>query len=129
MPGEVKLKLCPFCRGEGSIYGIGADGHTVKCRECLASIGCYHHSPKEAVAAWNRRAPEPGTSVVRWVRYDGRPETLPEIIGSRSRAVVFMGKQDMLVVWMKKIQWFSADREPKVGDLWAYLPEPPEGMG
>ena len=59
-----ELKPCPFCGGEAHIDGTswrptdGAEVAWVTCKRCDA------YGPtlplKEAIAAWNRRAPEPG---------------------------------------------------------------------
>lgn len=87
----------------------------------------------EAVAAWNRRTPDPGTSVVRWVKYDGTPETLPE---RNHCQVLFFRKGETQGTYFyhkfgEHIELLSYGEQiiPKKGDLWAYFPEPPEGMG
>lgn len=59
-----ELKPCPFCGGEAHIDGTswrptdGAEVAWVTCKRCDA------YGPtlplKEAIAAWNRRTPEPG---------------------------------------------------------------------
>lgn len=58
------LLSCPFCGGEAHIDGTswrptdGAEVAWVTCKRCDA------YGPtlplKEAIAAWNRRTPEPG---------------------------------------------------------------------
>lgn len=129
MPGEVKqshigepnetvLKLCPFCGGEGRLVEC-IDAIMVQCCDCLAS-SCADDK-ESAISAWNRRAPEPGTSVVRWVRYDGTPETLPD----HYEWILFtkVNKRKFVPEVCK-----SEFADLNMGDIWAYLPEPPEGM-
>ena len=128
---EVTLKPCPFC---GKRAKMRRDNYEVRYRatcedyDCFAG-GIWYYKELDAIDAWNRRTPEPGTSVVRWVRYDGTTETLPEIVDRCSHYVLLNDGIDRLGVWMKRIIWVQADRQPSIGDVWAYLPEPPEGMG
>ena len=79
----------------------------------------------------NRLEGKPMTSIVTWHRYDGTPETLPE----RCKPVLafLTVERDVFPAY----RWEYEDREfwqilasdsrsIIVGDLWAYLPEPPE---
>jgi hypothetical protein len=84
---------------------------------------------------------EPMTSIIHWVRYDGTPETLPEMIVAEPFSLcrayslpVILNKagcksiaMDKLIPWGNAIVCMNTDRELEIGDLWAYLPEPPEG--
>ena len=61
---EAHLLPCPFCGGEAHIDGTTwrtSDGEEVAWVVCKL---CNAYGPtfpvKEAIAAWNRRAPEPG---------------------------------------------------------------------
>ena len=86
VPGDrLMLKRCPFCGGEAVlIENDGVDGYaSIHCYECVISTGGRYGRTKSkarkyAISVWNRRTPEPGTSVIRWQRYDGTPETLPD---------------------------------------------------
>jgi len=58
-----ELKPCPFCGGEASIR-IDTS-HSTACLIGCATMGCFGHeqweeTEAEAIAAWNRRTPEPG---------------------------------------------------------------------
>lgn len=77
----------------------------------------------------NRRTPEPGTSVVRWVRYNGDLESLPEpgkrawLCGSRGiYPRVIIGYDAEAEYWYLCPDGIINMVE---GDRWAYLPEPP----
>lgn len=84
--------------------------------------------------------PESGTSIVRWVRYDGTPETLP---GKGKDVILRMAGEDefeiaqfddspVSVISGPKPDWVKSSGccyPVQVGDLWAYLSQPPEGMG
>lgn len=138
---EMVLKPCPFCGGEAylddstdnsNLLPFGTflgSGPTVRIM-CL-DHKCIGHEPHmlfvsdktEAIAAWNRRTPEPGTSVVRWVRYDGTPETMPD----EDRAVMVSSWDGFGISVVDNP--VEAEEIICTGDLWAYLPEPPEGMG
>lgn len=52
---EIKLLPCPFCGGEGEMFGNGIDVCFVSCRKCHADT-TIRNSPREAAEAWNRRA-------------------------------------------------------------------------
>ncbi len=71
---------------------------------------------------WNRRTPEPGTSILRWTRYDGTPETLPE----EGKEIIVKGEK-FLPFCLWEGHWIdctdSFARDFNVGDEWAYLPE------
>lgn len=147
MSEEMILKVCPFCGGEASIAAMSLDSHLefwVLCAEGCGFYTPHYITEAEAVAAWNRRTPEPGTSVVRWVRYDKtNDDTLPE----PGKEVLVLNRYDgqtMTIASLGVTQrddptygdelgFLDAERqfvsELRDGDLWAYLPEPPEGMG
>ena len=73
MRGEIELKPCPFCGGEAALRNFERVSWYVVCKNCDARIDS-DASRDEAIDMWTRRASEPGTSVVRWTRYDGTPE-------------------------------------------------------
>jgi hypothetical protein len=55
-------KDCPFCGGEGwTIYHSDTRRTSPRCRRCGCDLGEFD-TPQEALAAWNRRAPEPATT-------------------------------------------------------------------
>ena len=108
--------------------GCGAEGPEAKSRQ-------------GADALWNRRTPEPGTSVIRWTRYDGTPETLPNDNPNMpiSGDVLFI-RQDkgFTKIPLSGELYFNDEGNPcwkdgmtywelEKGDLWAYIPTP-EGM-
>lgn len=153
---EIVLKPCGHC-GEEAVLREYFDGyentlvHWVVCPACWISTKRYA-SKRQAIAAWNRRTPEPATplfavdpsnghisvvsepetSVIRWTRYDGTPETLPE---KNHVQVLFFRKGDLQGSYFyhkfgEHIELLSCGEQiiPKKGDLWAYLPQPPEGI-
>ena len=91
---EMVLKPCPFCGGEAfstNVYDFevrlnrntsafsSPDLHRISCPRCrCASVtacgeGDAEYAKRYAEVLWNRRTPEPGTSVITWHRYDGTP--------------------------------------------------------
>ncbi|MCD8349588.1 MAG: hypothetical protein LUC93_03155 [Planctomycetaceae bacterium] len=82
------------------------------------SLGTFiFDSRDDAIEAWNRRTPEPGTSVVRWVRYDGTEKSKPP---SSTRVLVYEPNN-----WIH-IERFKSTNHPQLGAFWSVLPEPPE---
>lgn len=57
-----ELSMCPFCGNDHIAIGYSDDGHTVSCFRgdpcCKSSTGIWP-TEAEAIAAWNRRAPDP----------------------------------------------------------------------
>ena len=51
---EQKLKPCPFCGGEASIYVAHDDGYYVCCDECGCCLPVYNME-QDAIREWNRR--------------------------------------------------------------------------
>lgn len=51
---EQKLKPCPFCGGEASIYVAYDDGYCVCCDECGCCLPVYN-TEEDAIREWNRR--------------------------------------------------------------------------
>ena len=50
-----KLKPCPFCGGEGVVYGFSDyDYRRVICKDCGGSTE-YSDTREKAIEAWNRR--------------------------------------------------------------------------
>lgn len=54
-----KLKACPFCGGNASIYEVSADGedfagYIVSCDDCGCSTTAYDFKD-DAVLCWNKR--------------------------------------------------------------------------
>ncbi len=66
---------------------------------------------------WNHCTSEPGTSVLRWTRYDGTPETLPEN-RKRKGQILYFGDGDK-----RADVGFPSDFFFKIGDEWTYLPK------
>jgi len=60
------LKPCPFCghRAETQEYGMRTEAWAVWCVECKAQMESIS-TEAEAIAAWNRRAPDPRDEVIR----------------------------------------------------------------
>ncbi len=121
---EIPLLQCPFC---GSNDIVSRRGNQQRmCMGCGAE-GPEAMSRQGADALWNRRAPEPGTSVIRWTRYDGTPETLPD---AGKDCIVFRDG-DRYYAHFDFVKWKTQGRkswidndQPKVGDEWAYTPTP-----
>ena len=129
---------CPFCGDDLIFWNHGFNQYSFSCQSCGMQSGRYEG--KEAVmVAVNRRIPEPMTSVIRWVRYDGTPETLPEMGWYCLYVSVFWddNKNPMQgsmhryrsaktdgINWSS--QYFSEDIPVIAGDMWAYLPHLPE---
>ncbi len=74
---------------------------------------------------------DPTVSIIRWTRYDGTPETSAE----SHRVVLFVDDDEVRcgrVVDDERGMRLQVGKLLRlvfeVGDLWAYLPEPPEGM-
>ena len=71
MTGPTELLACPFCGGGAHRmkHSAGLQGtagydqwHGVSCATCNACVGARDRrfrTPAEAIAAWNRRAPQP----------------------------------------------------------------------
>ncbi|HDT0712196.1 TPA: Lar family restriction alleviation protein [Morganella morganii subsp. morganii] len=52
------MKPCPFCGGDASyLYKQSSTTWYVFCGECESS-GAESYSENDAIAAWNRRAPQ-----------------------------------------------------------------------
>lgn len=51
-----KIKPCPFCGGEAEVHTSyeNPDVFNVRCTQCFARTG-WHHTPENAVRAWNAR--------------------------------------------------------------------------
>ena len=117
---EIPLIQCPFC---GSNDIVSQRGNQQRmCMGCGAE-GPEAKSRQGADALWNRRTPEPGTSVLRWTRYDGTPETLPE---SGREILCYDGNGRYLGNYIRGEEMFLCVNIDRV--FWAYLPKPPEGM-
>jgi Lar family restriction alleviation protein len=60
------LLPCPFCghRAETQEYGMRTEAWAVWCVECKAQMESIS-TEAEAIAAWNRRAPDPRDEVIR----------------------------------------------------------------
>lgn len=125
-----ELMPCPLCGGMAAVCATGYRKY-IGCLECGCK-GPDQISAFEAIAAWNRRTPEPGTSVVRWVRYDGEVNTLPD----RGKWILVFQKGDIAPIPgelaenpLNYYRYFQRcdeqDTDIEVGDLWAYLPTPP----
>ena len=78
-----KLKPCPFCGGEASLFTtdeigyLGSDRFTTKCNGCFCGTGHYA-GPERAIEAWNRRA-QPANEPLTWIAVNKR---LPESDGT-----------------------------------------------
>lgn len=58
MSDELKLKPCPFCRGEAFVHMLGneiAKGYYIACDECGAKTIVFGYEA-ESIEAWNRRS-------------------------------------------------------------------------
>lgn len=125
---EEELKACAHCGKTGSI--LRHSPFQTRCLICGAE-GPEAKTP-EGADAWNRRTPAPMTSVVTWVRYTGEPETLPAKRKQVTTSFVKYGEVHACVRENDSADypyWVKGDdiHEPfSIGDLWAYLPTPPE---
>jgi Lar family restriction alleviation protein len=139
--GEVNnmvLKPCPFCGGEADLYYDKQDPDfpfTVRCGDCDVERCMIYEDKEEAIAAWNRRTPDPMTNVITWTRYDGTPETLPEIgefvlLNTKDKGVIgvwWSDRDDGIDFWLHPTGCREAAAiEVALGDLWVYLPQPPK---
>ncbi len=130
MPEEMKLKSCPFCGGNDVISHKGSRQRM--CMKCGAE-GPEAKSRNDSDGLWNRRTPEPGTSIIHWNRYDGTTETLPGAV--RRCLVVHPASSRVNVLFISPIDratWVNTEdsvfkKKIQIGDQWAYLPTP-EGM-
>lgn len=145
---EVELKPCPHCGSEAKSKGMNCRvGFRVICRRCGANIRKLDPR-KDVVAAWNRRTPEPGASVVRWIRYDGTPRTLPDeaelvlvyrLLTNNLRyrytmcfIASYMFARNKGAVWLVNDKFSLIEccglEKIHIGDIWAYLPVLPKFM-
>ena len=64
---EEKLKSCPFCGGEASVYQAGymysAPQYYIFCDECGCETPVFN-TEQDAIEAWNRRVPQTWTQKV-----------------------------------------------------------------
>ena len=133
MLGKIELRNCPHCGGN-QIEITSFFPHQVCCRGCGARGGLGHtgRNRDEAIAAWNRRTPEKGTSVVRWTKID--LEDVSTYPAWHSDVLLSYEDKVMPVFFTVKQEeycWVRTDNVPLPfddGDFWAYLPEPPEGI-
>ena len=51
---EPKLRLCPFCGGEGEVI-TDEFAFAVMCKQCHAMTAFYLDDTKRAIRAWNTR--------------------------------------------------------------------------
>ncbi len=124
-----ELKPCPFCGGEAKLGDQARVEHFIvecgKCSKFLESI-----NQDEVIRKWNQRTPEPNTSVLRWTRYDGTTETLPEedkAISVKGIPAYRLENCFMFAVNLSVGGWQFIGRKIEIGDMWAYL-QTPEGM-
>lgn len=144
MPGIkncLELKPCPCCGKEAKMHKFWA----IKCNKCGLNTARFDDR-ENAIAAWNRRAPEPvpplmavdpvtgsvtpvvepGTSVIRWTTYNGTPGTLPM---EHELLLVSRKEGDVDRAYLTDDTWtlnYMEEHEVIIGDQWAYFPEPPE---
>lgn len=103
----------------------------ISCPSCGASTALSHEDSATYVKNWNRRAPDPMTSVVKWTRCNRDNPVFPEIgkrivysadkyIDERTDKIIrVVGyTEDLFDPWMR----FGRTV------VWAPLPTPPEGM-
>ncbi|MCD8139307.1 MAG: Lar family restriction alleviation protein [Planctomycetaceae bacterium] len=115
-----ELKSCPFCGGKAGIEAYSFGQYSVQCHACREETGRYS-GMEVAIAAWNRRTPEPGTSVVRWVENDGTYETLSE----RYRKIIAYNERGHLIDTYIRGEEPSL---PRIIKFWGYFPELPKGL-
>ena len=125
---EIPLIQCPFC---GSNDIVSQRGNQQRmCMGCGAE-GPEAKSRQGADALWNRRTPEPGTSVLHWTRYDGTKETLPDrasrVLLSTDRDKLYADEAFFMIFSDGSVAWQPGngkDIKPVVGDLWTHWPTP-----
>lgn len=64
MSDAPELKPCPFCGGQADIWKASVDlglPAWIACTHCKEGVFCTkeHSTTEAAIAAWNRRAPDP----------------------------------------------------------------------
>lgn len=120
----VGLRHCPWLSAARDMMGpLGNDSPVIdKCT-------MYKQEGDEL---WNRRTPEPMTSVVRWVRFSSDAADFSNVLVSRkaSRAVRMASLEydgiDKVHYWhFGRGEDFVALKD----DLWAEIPQPPEEQG
>jgi hypothetical protein len=138
MSEKIEPKYCPFCKAVGhevfpdTIMPDVPDGvrYHVGCWNCGAR-GSAALTEREAIEKWNHREIEPGTSVIRWTRYDGTPETLPEDRNDRIVRIMRVAERfrhnGQMIPNVDLVRPILLE-SMKIGEWWAYLPEPPEGI-
>lgn len=64
---RAELLPCPFDGAEACIYGDSSTGYHIECSvvECFLITNLYR-TRAEAIAAWNRRTPEPAADTARF---------------------------------------------------------------
>lgn len=127
--GESPAELlpCAHCGKKGSTMR-----HSPFQRRCLlcGAEGPEARTPEEADCLWNRRTPEPGTSVARWVTIDmDDPTTYPAMCTHVLVAVDGGAEYMFYSVRPDRREWINEFGERFMvdsGDRWACLPMPPE---
>ena len=132
-----RLLRCPFCGGEAKI-GYAPDGftgggiYTVRCmtKKCTGRRTKLFSEKDVAIAAWNRRTPEPMTSVIEWVTFSRDDVSTYPSMGTH---VLFEGDGEVIQVFYSSKptgrEWITDEGERiplEDGDVWARFPMPQE---
>ena len=65
---EVKLKTCPFCGGEATIYKDIYEKYLVSCNECGTLIGAELEDGVELIDGWHATFDSKSAATEAWNR-------------------------------------------------------------
>ena len=116
---KIGCDACPL------VFPVGKNCTVNKCFYAKSHAIISRARGETEDITWNRRTPEPMTSVIRWVRYDGSDSAAAALHGEDRTIVIYSRDGYGLFVVDDAVK---AEEIINVGDLWAYLPEPPEGV-
>lgn len=122
------LRACPFCGAAAkmSFYGASPNDRQflLSCTICCASLP-WHRNEAQAIAAWNRRAPE-------WRTMDDAPlDGTPVLVYARLPAHAKWTDPDRIMQPFQSVAAWHPDAgfcvcEVREVIYWQPLPEPPE---
>lgn len=86
-PDVAELRACPFCGGGDLTFWqpCSGGGYGVLCRSCHTTMDARVETQSEAIAAWNRRAPDPAIDALRAER-DALRASVAELLAPLERA-------------------------------------------
>lgn len=105
------MKLCPFCGKPGGLYQ-DITLYTVLCN--CQSHGPWHRTREGAIAAWNRRAPDPLLALVHELRTAALPFSTADD-STMTLAPVSSGEVKALALALARTD-AALDNTPKAGE-------------